>query len=84
MDIGFEFTSYYAGHVLGAAMFFVRVGHQTVLYTGERKRDEIDSLLGFGDCNDMKSSVVSSVYQPTHCAPYSLAPPMIAPPMIAP
>ena len=38
VDIGFEFTSYYAGHVLGAAMFFVRVGHQTVLYTGERGR----------------------------------------------
>ncbi|GAX81273.1 hypothetical protein CEUSTIGMA_g8705.t1 [Chlamydomonas eustigma] len=35
MDVDFEFTSYYAGHVLGAAMFFLKSGVQTVLYTGD-------------------------------------------------
>ncbi len=34
VEPGFEFTSFYAGHVLGAAMFHVRVASQTVLYTG--------------------------------------------------
>lgn len=28
-----EITAYYAGHVLGAAMFRVRVGNQSVVYT---------------------------------------------------
>lgn len=32
---GLELTAYYAGHVLGAAMFHVRVGDQSVLYTGD-------------------------------------------------
>jgi Cft2 family RNA processing exonuclease len=30
-----EIVPYYAGHVLGAAMFLVRVGHLSVLYTGD-------------------------------------------------
>ena len=32
---GVELTAYYAGHVLGAAMFHLRVGDQSVLYTGD-------------------------------------------------
>lgn len=31
----FEVRPYYAGHVLGAAMFYVRVGAQSVVYTGD-------------------------------------------------
>jgi integrator complex subunit 11 len=31
----FEVRAYYAGHVLGAAMFHVRVGAQSVVYTGD-------------------------------------------------
>lgn len=31
----FEVKAYYAGHVLGAAMFFVRVGSESCLYTGD-------------------------------------------------
>lgn len=31
----FEIKPYYAGHVLGAAMFYVRVGGQSVVYTGD-------------------------------------------------
>jgi integrator complex subunit 11 len=31
----FELKAYYAGHVLGAAMFYVRAGNQSVLYTGD-------------------------------------------------
>ncbi|CAG8481002.1 7600_t:CDS:2 [Paraglomus occultum] len=34
-DDDFEIKAYYAGHVLGAAMFSVRVGQQTVVYTGD-------------------------------------------------
>ncbi|KAI5191262.1 integrator complex subunit 11 [Nematocida sp. AWRm77] len=31
----FVITAYYAGHVLGAAMFHVRVGDESVIYTGD-------------------------------------------------
>lgn len=30
---GLEIKAYYAGHVLGAVMFYVRVGHLSLLYT---------------------------------------------------
>ncbi|ELA42832.1 uncharacterized protein VICG_00147 [Vittaforma corneae ATCC 50505] len=32
---GFTITAYYAGHVIGAAMFYVKVGDQSVVYTGD-------------------------------------------------
>uniref|UniRef100_A0A1X7U0J0 Integrator complex subunit 11 n=1 Tax=Amphimedon queenslandica TaxID=400682 RepID=A0A1X7U0J0_AMPQE len=35
VDDQLEIKAYYAGHVLGAAMFHVRVGHQSVVYTGD-------------------------------------------------
>eukprot|EP00899_Mesostigma_viride_P027946 jgi/Mesvir1/8336/Mv12597-RA.4 len=35
VDDQLELRAYYAGHVLGAAMFYARVGHQSVLYTGD-------------------------------------------------
>ncbi|EDQ87993.1 uncharacterized protein MONBRDRAFT_37658 [Monosiga brevicollis MX1] len=35
IDQDFEIKAYYAGHVLGAAMFYVRVGNQSVVYTGD-------------------------------------------------
>lgn len=35
VDRDFTITAYYAGHVLGAAMFLVRVGDRSVLYTGD-------------------------------------------------
>eukprot|EP00250_Pteridium_aquilinum_P033153 c5259_g1_i1 orf=104-2215(+) len=31
----FQLRAYYAGHVLGAAMFYVKVGESTVVYTGD-------------------------------------------------
>ncbi len=31
---GVDVCALYAGHVLGAAMFHVRVGSRTILYTG--------------------------------------------------
>jgi predicted metal-dependent RNase len=31
---GVEVTAYYAGHVLGAAMLHVRVGSESLVYTG--------------------------------------------------
>ncbi|CAD5216898.1 unnamed protein product [Bursaphelenchus xylophilus] len=35
IDEGFSIQAFYAGHVLGAAMFLIRVGDQSVLYTGD-------------------------------------------------
>ncbi|CAG8499883.1 4952_t:CDS:2 [Funneliformis caledonium] len=34
-DDDLEIKAFYAGHVLGAAMFYVRVGSQSVVYTGD-------------------------------------------------
>ena len=33
MDDELEIKPYYAGHVLGAAMFHIKVGSQSVVYT---------------------------------------------------
>ena len=33
VDESLEIKAYYAGHVLGAAMFHIRVGHQSIVYT---------------------------------------------------
>ena len=35
MDDELEIKAYYAGHVLGAAMFYMKVGTDSVLYTGD-------------------------------------------------
>ena len=35
VDDELEIKAYYAGHVLGAAMFHVRVGEQSLVYTGD-------------------------------------------------
>ena len=35
IDDELEIKAYYAGHVLGAAMFHVRVGEQSLVYTGD-------------------------------------------------
>lgn len=35
VDDELEIKAYYAGHVLGAAMFYMKVGSDSVLYTGD-------------------------------------------------
>ncbi|XP_044729979.1 integrator complex subunit 11 [Chrysoperla carnea] len=35
VDSELEIKAYYAGHVLGAAMFWIKVGNQSVVYTGD-------------------------------------------------
>jgi len=35
VDADLEIKAYYAGHVLGAAMFQVKVGNQSIVYTGD-------------------------------------------------
>ncbi|KAF0991178.1 hypothetical protein HZS_7591, partial [Henneguya salminicola] len=40
-----EIKAYYAGHVLGAVMFYIRVGHESVVYTGDFNMTS-DSHLG--------------------------------------
>ncbi|GME85260.1 unnamed protein product [[Candida] boidinii] len=37
---GIRFTAYHAGHVLGAAMFFIEIGGIKVLFTGDYSREE--------------------------------------------
>jgi cleavage and polyadenylation specificity factor subunit 3 len=41
---GIKFTAYHAGHVLGAAMFFIEIGGVKVLFTGDYSR-EVDRHL---------------------------------------
>lgn len=41
VDDELEIKAYYAGHVLGAAMFSVRVGQQSVVYTVSGCRMEL-------------------------------------------
>ncbi|KAF9913554.1 Integrator complex subunit 11 [Lobosporangium transversale] len=35
VDDDLEICAYYAGHVLGAAMFYIRVGEESLVYTGD-------------------------------------------------
>lgn len=35
VDDELQIKAYYAGHVLGAGMFYIRAGTETVLYTGD-------------------------------------------------
>ena len=35
VDADIEIKAYYAGHVLGAAMYHIRVGSQSIVYTGD-------------------------------------------------
>jgi len=35
IEEGFSITPYYAGHVIGAAMFYVKVGNYSFVYTGD-------------------------------------------------
>ena len=37
---GLRFTSYHAGHVLGAAMFLIEMAGLRILYTGDFSREE--------------------------------------------
>ena len=37
---GIKFTAYHAGHVLGAAMFFIEMGGLKILFTGDYSREE--------------------------------------------
>ncbi|KAK9446670.1 beta-lactamase-like protein [Limtongia smithiae] len=37
---GIKFTAYHAGHVLGAAMYFIEIGGVKLLFTGDYSREE--------------------------------------------
>lgn len=50
----FEIRPYYAGHVLGAAMFYVRVGQQSFVYTGDYNMTP-DRHLGSASCDKVGS-----------------------------
>lgn len=45
MDEELEIKAYYAGHVLGAAMFQIKVGCESVVYTVSMPRFRMISLL---------------------------------------
>lgn len=40
LDCGIQFTSFNAGHVLGAAMFILKIGGKKILYTGDYSTEE--------------------------------------------
>lgn len=42
---GVKFTPYYAGHVLGAAMFLIEIAGVKILYTGDYSREEDRHLM---------------------------------------
>lgn len=42
---GIKFTAYHAGHVLGAAMYFIEIGGLKVLFTGDYSREKDRHLM---------------------------------------
>ncbi|KAJ1493197.1 beta-lactamase-like protein, partial [Baffinella frigidus] len=62
----FEIRPYYAGHVLGAAMFYVRVGQQSFLYTGDYNMTP-DRHLGSARCDRLRPDlmITESTYATT-------------------
>jgi hypothetical protein len=51
VDEQLEIKAYYAGHVLGAAMFQIRVGSQSLVYTGDYNMTPDRHLVCFPSCN---------------------------------
>eukprot|EP00960_Hanusia_phi_P049205 759436-Hanusia_phi.AAC.4 len=62
----FEIRPYYAGHVLGAAMFYIRVGQQSILYTGDYNMTP-DRHLGSARCDKLRPDllITESTYATT-------------------
>ena len=62
----FEIRPYYAGHVLGAAMFYIRVGQQSLLYTGDYNMTP-DRHLGSARCDKLRPDlmITESTYATT-------------------
>ena len=46
MDEELQIKAYYAGHVLGAAMFQIKVGSESVVYTVSGGSRALEALLG--------------------------------------
>ena len=53
----FEIKAYYAGHVLGAAMFYIRVGTESLVYTGDYNMSP-DRHLGAAWIDPVKPTVL--------------------------
>lgn len=60
---GFAITPYYAGHVIGAAMFHVQVGDKSIVYTGDFST-QADKHLGSAwiDCLEPDLMITESTY----------------------
>lgn len=54
---GIKFTAYHAGHVLGAAMFFVEIGSLKILFTGDYSR-EIDRHLNAAEVPPQRPDIL--------------------------
>jgi integrator complex subunit 11 len=52
-----KITAYYAGHVLGAAMFYIECNGETVVYTGDYNMSA-DRHLGAAWINKLRPDVV--------------------------
>eukprot|EP00741_Cyanophora_paradoxa_P016280 tig00020911_g15719.t1 len=57
VDDKLEIRAYYAGHVLGAAMFYVRVGEESILYTGDYNMTP-DRHLGAASCENLRPDIL--------------------------
>ncbi|KAJ6248653.1 integrator complex subunit 11 [Anaeramoeba flamelloides] len=57
IDDDFEIIPFYAGHVLGAAMFYVRYGHQSAVYSGDFSMTS-DRHLGCAKIKPLKPDVL--------------------------
>jgi len=57
VDEDIECKAYYAGHVLGAAMFYIRVGGESLLYTGDFNMSG-DQHLGCASCEELNVDVL--------------------------
>eukprot|EP00292_Cryptomonas_paramecium_P007142 CAMPEP_0113730174 /NCGR_PEP_ID=MMETSP0038_2-20120614/43010_1 /TAXON_ID=2898 /ORGANISM="Cryptomonas paramecium" /LENGTH=446 /DNA_ID=CAMNT_0000662201 /DNA_START=21 /DNA_END=1358 /DNA_ORIENTATION=+ /assembly_acc=CAM_ASM_000170 len=62
----FEIRPYYAGHVLGAAMFYIRVGPHSIVYTGDYNMTP-DRHLGSANCDRLRPDlmITESTYATT-------------------
>ncbi|KAK9458107.1 beta-lactamase-like protein [Dipodascopsis uninucleata] len=54
---GIKFTAYHAGHVLGAAMYFIEIGGVKVLFTGDYSREE-DRHLNVAEVPPEKTDII--------------------------
>lgn len=62
-----EIKAYYAGHVLGAAMFHVRVGEHSLVYTGDYNMTPDRHLGAAWSVKSMAKAFLSCLFNAVRC-----------------